>query len=126
MKHKHMVSWEKLNKPKQVGGLGLRKLTTMNKVCLAKLGWNLYKDDRELWCKVLDDKYTSNNLIVIVGNKKAQESSLWKILVKIWTAYENKIMWTIGNGENKYARNDFRVAPGITLKDHMHNTINDV
>lgn len=34
----HMFNWDKITKLKQEDDLGLRKLTQMNKACLAKLG----------------------------------------------------------------------------------------
>lgn len=73
-KHMHMVSWDKINKPTQEGGLGLWKLTHMSKSCLAKLGWKFYKGDKGLWLrasatmKVRTGKRHGKHLAVTYGN----------------------------------------------------------
>ncbi|KAI5428100.1 hypothetical protein KIW84_033197 [Lathyrus oleraceus] len=53
-RHIHTVNcnWNTITKPKVKGGLGLRKLTDMNRASLAKLCWNLKKGGKEIWCKV--------------------------------------------------------------------------
>lgn len=79
----HTISWDKITKLKQEGGLGLRKLTLMNKACLTKLGWKFYKGNNDLWCKVMYGKYGRNNLHDGIGEAKVQDSSLWKNLVNI-------------------------------------------
>lgn len=43
--------------PKSLGGLGIRDLGTMNKVCLMKMGWALRKNSDTLWSQVLNGKY---------------------------------------------------------------------
>lgn len=33
----HTISWKEINKPKTLGGLGLRNLKEMNEACIPKL-----------------------------------------------------------------------------------------
>ena len=40
----HLVSWDKICKPKAAGGLGIRVSRDMNKALLAKVGWCLLHD----------------------------------------------------------------------------------
>jgi hypothetical protein len=52
----HVVRWELITMPKDLGGLGLRRLD-MNKVCLMKLGWELNQNGSGMWSDVLKGKY---------------------------------------------------------------------
>ena len=36
-----LVAWDKVCRPKQLGGLGLRKTSAVNTAFLAKLGWKI-------------------------------------------------------------------------------------
>jgi hypothetical protein len=44
----HMISWETMTQPKWCGGMGMRKLQSMNETCLMKLGWSLMKGEQGL------------------------------------------------------------------------------
>lgn len=59
----HEVSWDIMTKGKTEGGLGLRKLIKMNKVCGMKLVSNLINGDEELWSSVLKNKYKVANMM---------------------------------------------------------------
>jgi hypothetical protein len=49
----HAVGWEMITKPKELGGLGLRRLDIMNQACLLKLGWKFFLGANDLWFEVL-------------------------------------------------------------------------
>ena len=49
----HLVRWERVCKPKDQGGLGIRNSRDMNQASLAKIGWKLCLNDQSLWAKVL-------------------------------------------------------------------------
>lgn len=74
----HAVSWDVITKPKQIGGLGLRKLTNMNSACLMKLGWDLRRHSTALWCQVLRGKYGRTRIGDTHWISKGTDSSLWK------------------------------------------------
>lgn len=40
----NLVKWETITKPKQCGGLALRKMREMNLAFMAKLGWRMFTD----------------------------------------------------------------------------------
>uniref|UniRef100_A0A803PU22 Reverse transcriptase zinc-binding domain-containing protein n=1 Tax=Cannabis sativa TaxID=3483 RepID=A0A803PU22_CANSA len=50
------------NRPKEVGGLGLKKSHDLNLAFIAKLGWALAKGDSSPWCKVFLAKYCKRDL----------------------------------------------------------------
>jgi hypothetical protein len=79
----HAVGWEMVTRPKNLGGLGLRKLSTMNKACILKLGRKIQAGAKDFLCEVLVGKYmrTSANGEMMA---KATDSHLWKSIVKLW------------------------------------------
>ena len=55
----HMVSWNKVTKPKEEGGLGLQAVKPKNLSLLAKLNWRLNMEKNEDQAKVLHFKYST-------------------------------------------------------------------
>ena len=53
----HLVGWDKVCAPIANGGLGIRKLSTFNKVLLGKWLWRFGKEDDWLWRRVVASKY---------------------------------------------------------------------
>ncbi|RVW45836.1 putative ribonuclease H protein [Vitis vinifera] len=53
----HLVKWEVVYGDKEKGGLGIRKLTLLNKVLLGKWIWRFACDKEALWKQVLLAKY---------------------------------------------------------------------
>lgn len=51
------VSWGKICKPKQEGGLGIKNLELFNEVLLGKWVWRMHIEGNRLWVKVLVSKY---------------------------------------------------------------------
>ena len=56
-KKAHLVNWEVVCGDKEKGGLGIRKLTLLNKVLLGKWIWRFACDKEALWKQVLMAKY---------------------------------------------------------------------
>ena len=57
IRKQHLVSWEKICKPKREGGLGIRSAKEMNIALLAKLGWRLLNTQDGLWVQILRKKF---------------------------------------------------------------------
>ncbi|RVW55159.1 LINE-1 reverse transcriptase-like [Vitis vinifera] len=53
----HLVKWEAVCADKEKGGLGLRKITLLNKALLGKWIWRFACAKEEFWKKVLEAKY---------------------------------------------------------------------
>ena len=54
-----MVSWDKICRPKQSGGLGIRKMEAVNSTFLSKLTWKLF-NQQCLWTDQMLAKYPVN------------------------------------------------------------------
>ena len=66
--------------PLNKGGLGLRRVTTMNDSLLAKLLWRWHKEEGE-WRNIWDDKYNreNHNFNQFLNNELVQGGSMiWK------------------------------------------------
>lgn len=55
-----LIAWEKICMPFNKGGLGLRRVTTMNDYLLSKLLWRRHKEEGE-WRGIWNDKYNREN-----------------------------------------------------------------
>ena len=52
-KKMHMVSWDKVCRPRDLGGLGLYSTKARNLALLAKLNWRVMENPNSLWAKTL-------------------------------------------------------------------------
>lgn len=68
----HLVSWLTVCLNKKVGGLGIIKLATLNKVLLGKRLWRFVNEKDRLWRKVVKGKFGE-----IEGDWVAQEVRGW-------------------------------------------------
>lgn len=57
----HLVNWQKVCKPKDKGGLGIRKARDQNLALLTKLGWKIASKENSLWVTLLCSKYLGNH-----------------------------------------------------------------
>lgn len=55
----HPLAWKLVCRPKNIGGLGVRRLTDMNRALLIKLGWRMIHHKESLWARVIWAKYGS-------------------------------------------------------------------
>ena len=52
-----MVIWDDVCLSKEKGGLGIRRLATLNKALLGKWAWRFAVEDNPMWKKVITLKY---------------------------------------------------------------------
>ncbi|GKU85336.1 hypothetical protein SLEP1_g16 [Rubroshorea leprosula] len=71
------VSWEKICREREEGGLGVRKVELFNRVLLGKWRWRLLKEEDSLWRKVLAEKYNINRKNEWEGGPWRGSSSRW-------------------------------------------------
>lgn len=93
----HAVAWDVVTLSKKLGGLELRKLTSMNKACVLKLGWNLASQSTYYCCRVLREKYGRNDTPYRLA-KRNTDSELWKNLVELQPLQDQFSYWIVGDG----------------------------
>jgi hypothetical protein len=89
----HAVGWDTVTRPKSFGGLGLRRLDVMNKACILKLGRKIQSGALDFWCEVMLGKYKRGTDVGMVV-AKANDSHLWKSIVKVWPHIDAHSWWT--------------------------------
>jgi hypothetical protein len=112
----HAVGWDMVTKPKYIGGLGLRRLNIMNIACILKLSRKIQSGSQDFWCEVLKGKYKRGAEGGVVG-AKANDSHLWKAIVKVWPHIDAHSWWSIGDGKTIDICHDACIEEGLRLED---------
>jgi len=96
------VKWEKIARPKEKGGWGLKNIFLFSRALAAKVGWRMLSTP-SLWQKVVVQKYIAPASVESwirnpVKNKQGI-SVVWKAVINSFSVISNKLAWKIGNGE---------------------------
>ncbi|MCH90084.1 putative non-LTR retrolelement reverse transcriptase, partial [Trifolium medium] len=113
----HAVRWELISTPKDLGGLGLRRLDIMNKACLMKLGWELNQNGTGMWSAILRGKYGRGSTILVNAQAKNNDSSLWRMIVLLQQDIDRFSCWAIGDGIQVHAWESCWIEPGLRICD---------
>jgi len=92
-----LVAWDKVCRPKQLGGLGLRKTSAVNTAFLAKLGWKILTQPENFWVQHMRAKYGPPEHFFALRSKRT-DSWVWKCLLRIRPFLKQGMRWKIGNG----------------------------
>ena len=84
--------------PKNKGGLGLRKIDSVNKAFQCKLAWKVLTNETSLWIQILKDKYLKDTTF-FEYKKKSTDSPVWKSLLSCRDLLRQGLMWKLGNGK---------------------------
>jgi ribonuclease HI len=112
----HAVGWDMVSRPKQIGGLGLRRLNIMNTACILKLGRKIQRGVQDFWCEVLVGKY-KRGMVDGMAVAKSSDSHLWKSIAKVWPYLDTYSWWTIGDGKTIDLCHDAWIEDGLRLED---------
>lgn len=83
-KGSHLIAWDRICRPKNEGGLGIRKARLMNYSLLMKIGWGLINKKDSLWACTLRSKYGSGMDGIPKIGRRNNNSNLWLGICKIW------------------------------------------
>ena len=98
VKH-HLVGWDKVCTPKEVGGLGVRSLILTNKALLGKWLWRFGMEGDHLWRRVIMAKFGSD-----LGGWRTKPirgphgCGLWKGIMAGWEDYFHNVEFVVGQG----------------------------
>ena len=116
-----LVSWEKIFKPRNQGGLGLDDLEILNKAFGAKLWWRWVKDPKAQWESILKEKYANSwhysELIIISGNMKG--SPIWNKTWENREVVQKNSFWEIRDGDQALFWEDKWQQEPILLKEEF-------
>uniref|UniRef100_A0A2N9HFI3 Reverse transcriptase domain-containing protein n=1 Tax=Fagus sylvatica TaxID=28930 RepID=A0A2N9HFI3_FAGSY len=98
-KKMHMVSWDKICRPRDLGGLGLYSTKARNLALLAKLNWRVMEDPNSLWARTLIAKYCPNGIMDGRLGTRRSGSSNWKCLKKGHEVFRKGLRWVVNNGQ---------------------------
>ncbi|XP_060972639.1 uncharacterized protein LOC133038488 [Cannabis sativa] len=94
----HTVDWSSLCQSKMRGGLGFRKIDTINSAFILKWGWKALTDKESVWGTIIQNKYLNHrNFFDVEINSR--DSSFWKSILKSRSLLLNHVCRKIGNGK---------------------------
>ncbi|XP_060967262.1 uncharacterized protein LOC133035407 [Cannabis sativa] len=94
----HTVDWSSLCQSKMRGGLGFRKIETINSAFILKWGWKALTDKESVWGTIIQNKYLNNrNFFDVEINSR--DSSFWKSILRSRSLLLNHVCRKIGNGK---------------------------
>ena len=99
-KRYHLVSWDLFCLPKGQGGLGIRKVTHLNKALLAKQLWRIFQGTG-VWRDILAEKYLGRQSLnsLFHGAEIPLGSYIWNGILKALPLAKSKARWKVGKGD---------------------------
>lgn len=94
------MNWETVCKSKDKGGMGIRRMTDMNKALLTKVGWRLV-ENKTGWGRIMKAKYLANNHFRynLINNDLPSGSKIWNSILKNRALLRKGVRWLVGNGK---------------------------
>ena len=90
----YLVSWKKITKSKQDGGLGLQATKEKNIALLTKLNWRFHQEKDSLWARVLSNKYARHSRQSLTNCRTC--STIWIGLKKRELIFKKSTKWIVG------------------------------
>ena len=111
----HWVSWEKMCRRKEEGGLGYRDLHLFNLAMLARQGWRILQNPNSLCAQLLRAKYGTNGPLM-QASEGPGISYTWRSIVRGFQALQKGVIWWIGDGMQIKIWEDPWISNGITRR----------
>ena len=94
----HMIKWNTITLPKELGGLGLSSMKYRNQAMLATLCWRLAREEGMPWARMLQAKYLWPSRMTEEG-RKLPCFRIWAACKKGGPIYVKGLRWTIKSGD---------------------------
>ncbi|CAL1409682.1 unnamed protein product [Linum trigynum] len=94
----HWMSWRKLCRSKQEGGLGFRRFEQFNHALLAKIGWRLIQDPDSLLARIYKGKYYPHGTL-LEATARSRPSWGWQSVLHGVQLLKAGLRWQVGTGE---------------------------
>lgn len=103
-----LLAWDKICRPKEVGGVGIRDLVIQNKALGAKLIWKLYANPWSKWAFIMLAKYLrgapSEKIFTTTSLPKG--SMFWNFLISCREVILPHLSWVVHNGKKAHFRDE--------------------
>ncbi|KAJ1704376.1 hypothetical protein LUZ63_004155 [Rhynchospora breviuscula] len=100
--HLTFISWQKVCKPIDLGGLGIKDLQNFGEALFLKVVWSIAAEEDKLWVQICKSKY-----FPVVdfwrANNTRNSSKLWGQIMKMRSFFKDQVRWQLGNGEKVHA-----------------------
>jgi len=96
----HLVGWDKVTRPRNEGGLGIRKAREANTSMLGKLVWDIHNNTDKLWVKLSKHKYVGDKPFMDMPNN--QGSIVWNSVVKAKAVLRPGFDFRLGDGSSSF------------------------
>lgn len=127
----HLVGWEKIAKPKIMGGLGIRTARRTNVCLLGKLVWDMIQHSTKLWVQLLSYKYSTAPHFLLATAHPSCSPTLVAIIRSI-NILSDGFSWRHGNGASSFWFSNWNLTgilatdvPFVDIHD-LHLTVKDV
>ncbi|CAJ2635885.1 unnamed protein product [Trifolium pratense] len=97
----HLVGWNKVARPKQYGGLGIRPAREANISLLGKLVWDMVHHSKKLWVDILSSKYVDGPSIFLASNSSSG-SPTWSSIIQAKNILKDGYTWRAGSGSSSF------------------------
>lgn len=85
----HYISWNKITRPRNMGGLGIKRANLLNAAYMAKLRWELTTETRKTWVTFFLHKYKN---ITYYNSRKTFSMSIKAFLRTLTSLINVQIM----------------------------------
>jgi len=94
------VGWDKITRPKSLGGHGVRVAHNDNIVLLGKLVWAIHTNAKKIWVKLLSNKYLGNSSVLDVPKKN--DSTTWNSILKVMSVLRDGFVFRLSNSTTSF------------------------
>jgi hypothetical protein len=97
----YLVGWNKIARPKQYGGLGVRPTREANVSLLGKLVWDIVQSSSKLWVELFSSKYiTGPNFLL--SSIPPRSSSTWSSIIRAKYILKDGFSWRVGSRSSSF------------------------